>query len=116
MSKAQGGAHGRQLHVLHVEAERQVAHVRAVAGAVRMQRWWSASERSWNDTQACTHRGNWPGGLAQSKPAWTQAGFKMNWTALSSGSGLVNLFQYSKYFPIAFNLFQYSKYFPIAFN
>jgi hypothetical protein len=28
---------------------------------------------------------------------------KWNWIALRSGSGPVNLFQYSKYFPIAFN-------------
>jgi hypothetical protein len=28
---------------------------------------------------------------------------KLNWTALSSGPGPVNIFHYSKYFPIAFN-------------
>jgi hypothetical protein len=35
---------------------------------------------------------------------------KWNWTTLSSGPGLVNLFQYSNYFPIAFNWSVLQKY------
>jgi hypothetical protein len=62
--KAQGGAHGRLLHVLCVEARRQVAHVGAAAGAVGTQGWWSASARGRNDAQARARRGNWPGGPA----------------------------------------------------
>jgi hypothetical protein len=36
--KAQGGAHGQRLHVLYVEAGRQVARIRAAAGMVGTQR------------------------------------------------------------------------------
>jgi hypothetical protein len=76
--KAQGSAHGRRLHVLHGEAGRQVAHVRAAAGAVGTQRWRSASVCGRNDAQARARSGKRPSGLGQSKPAWPRAGFKMD--------------------------------------
>jgi hypothetical protein len=45
---------GRRLHAMHVEAERQVARVRAVAGVVGTQHWWSTRSQngSWCDRDA----------------------------------------------------------------
>jgi hypothetical protein len=37
---------GRRLHALHMEAQRQVARVRAVAGAVGTQRWRSTRSQN----------------------------------------------------------------------
>jgi hypothetical protein len=45
---------GWRLHAWRVEAGRQVARVGAAAGAVRTQRWRSASARGRNGAQACT--------------------------------------------------------------
>jgi hypothetical protein len=93
---------GQWLHALRVEAGRHIAHVRAVAGAVGIQRWRSASVRGQNDAWAHTVETGQVGW-----PSLSRCGLgpvsKWNWTALSSAPGPVNLFQYSKYFPIAFN-------------
>jgi hypothetical protein len=102
MGKAQRSAHSWWLHELRVEARRQVACVEAVAGTVGMQRWRSALACGRNDAQACAEEICRVG-----RPSLNRRGLrpvsKWNWTALSSGPGPVNLFQYSKYFPIAFN-------------
>jgi hypothetical protein len=98
----QGGAHGWWLHALRVEAGRQVGHVGVTAGAVGTQRWQSASARGRNDAQA---RAMETGRVGRPNLSWCglRPVSKWNWTALNSGPDPVNLFQYLKYFPIAFN-------------
>jgi hypothetical protein len=101
--KAQVGAHGRRLHVLHMEAGKQVARVGAAAGT---------SGRSAGGQLRCAIRTTPRHTCVEEigrvgRPSLSRRGLgpisKWNWTALRIGSGLVNLFQYRKYFPIAIN-------------
>jgi hypothetical protein len=55
--------------------------------------------RGRNDSQACASGGNWPGGPAQSKPAWPQAGFKMEQDCTEQWAGPGKSFPIFKVFP-----------------
>jgi hypothetical protein len=102
-------AHGWRLHVLRLEDAKQVLHIGAAAGAVRTQRWRSASARGRNDAQARAHRGNWPGGPAHSKPAWPRAGFKMELDRTEQWAGPGKSFSIFKVFPNCIQLIRASK-------
>jgi hypothetical protein len=86
-----------------------VAHIRAAAGTVGMQRQWLASARGQNDTQAHARRGNWSGGPAESKPVWPRAGFKMELDRTEQWAGLGKSFPIFKVFPNCIQLIRASK-------
>jgi hypothetical protein len=67
---------GWRLHARLVEAGRQVARVRAAAGAVETQRWRSVSARDQNGPMH-TRASLRSGGLGQFMPAWPWAGFEI---------------------------------------
>jgi hypothetical protein len=72
---------GWRLHAWLVEAGRQVASVRAAAGAVETQRWRSVSARGRNGAIGTapmhTRASLRSGGLSQFMPAWPWASFEI---------------------------------------